>query len=45
MKNRLSVQTNAEPQKEWVIPKLKKIDIETITAVGGGPNNDGFDGS
>ena len=36
---------SAEPRKEWVTPELKKVDIEQITALGGGPTNDGVNNS
>ena len=45
MSKRVCVHTNSGPQKVWASPKLKKIDIETITAAGGGSHDDGFDGS
>jgi hypothetical protein len=45
MKKSVRVQSELKPQKVWASPKLKKIDIETITAAGGGSHNDGFDGS
>jgi len=35
------VETSLEPRKEWVTPELKKIDIDQITAAGGGLNDDG----
>jgi hypothetical protein len=35
------VETNLEPRKEWETPELKKIDIDQITAAGGGLNDDG----
>jgi hypothetical protein len=35
------VETSFEPRKEWVTPELKKIDIDQITAAGGGLNTDG----
>jgi hypothetical protein len=28
------VETSLEPRKEWVTPELKKIGIDTITAIG-----------
>ena len=34
-------ETSLEPRKEWVKPELKKIDIEQITAAGGGHRVDG----
>jgi hypothetical protein len=33
---------NVEPRKEWIAPELKKVDIETITAAGSNPTDDGF---
>jgi hypothetical protein len=35
----------SEPKKEWVAPELKKIDVEEITASGGGPTFDGVTSS
>ena len=35
------IETNDEPRKEWAAPELKKIDIEQITAAGGGHRVDG----
>jgi len=35
----------AETRKEWVAPKLKKIDIEEITANGGIFSSDGITSS
>jgi hypothetical protein len=35
------VETSLEPRKEWVTPELKKIDIDQITAAGGGFTADG----
>jgi hypothetical protein len=35
------VETSLEPRKEWVTPELKKIDIDQITAAGGGIAADG----
>jgi len=35
------VETSLEPRKEWVTPELKKIDIDQITAAGGGFTYDG----
>jgi hypothetical protein len=34
-----------ETRKEWSAPELKKVDIELITASGGGPGGDGIGGS
>ena len=34
-----------ETRKEWVAPELKKVDVEQITAGGGGPGGDGIGGS
>jgi hypothetical protein len=39
MENRFD--TAPEPRKEWVAPELKKIDVEEITAGGGGGGPDG----
>jgi hypothetical protein len=36
-----TVETNLESRKEWVAPKMKKIDVEEITAHGIGQQNDG----
>jgi hypothetical protein len=33
-----------EIRKNWVVPELKKVDIEEITAHGTGPGNDGSGG-
>jgi hypothetical protein len=38
MENRFD--TTPEPRKEWVAPELKKIDVEEITAEGGGGADD-----
>jgi hypothetical protein len=38
------VETNLEPRKEWAAPELKKLDIEEITAGGGGTSDDGLGG-
>jgi hypothetical protein len=35
------IKSSREPRKIWTAPELKKIDIEQITAHGGGPNADG----
>ena len=35
------VETSLEPRKNWATPELKKIDIDQITAAGGGFNDDG----
>jgi hypothetical protein len=35
------IETSLEPRKEWVTPELKKIDIDQITAAGGGFFDDG----
>ncbi len=41
MSKHVCMQTNPGPQKAWSSPKLKKIDIETITANSVGGNTDG----
>ena len=38
------IETNDEPRKEWAAPELKKLDIEEITAGGGGTSDDGLGG-
>jgi hypothetical protein len=35
-------ETTAENRKEWLAPQLKKIDVEQITAAGGGSGEDIF---
>jgi hypothetical protein len=39
------VEIPQETRKEWVAPELKKVDIEQITALGGGPGVDANTGS
>jgi|CZKF01.1.fsa_nt_gi hypothetical protein len=39
------IETNDEPRKEWAAPKLKKIDVEEITAGGLGGLDDGLGGA
>lgn len=34
------VDTSVEPRKEWAPPELKKIDVDEITAGGGGSGSD-----
>lgn len=38
----IEVNTKLESRREWVAPKLRKIDIERITAAGKGTNADGI---
>jgi len=35
------IKRSREPRKEWTAPELNKIDIEQITAAGGGHRVDG----
>ena len=37
--------SSVEPKKAWVAPQLKKIDIEEVTALSAGDDNDGGIGS
>jgi hypothetical protein len=39
------IETSVETRKVWSAPELKKVDIEQITALGGGPTNDGVNNS
>jgi|CZKF01.1.fsa_nt_gi hypothetical protein len=44
MKNQV-VETTLESRKEWVLPELKKVDIEQVTAGGITAGGDGQNGS